>query len=271
VLNLQHRAEIDSNLPGIVVVAADSNPSAPANEVSQRPVYIWNRLAYAENVVRADVGLPLDDNYFPPLDLLFRAPIDASDDLYMQVVSVGTISGYNYVKVRGAHLHDLPQRGSLRILGNGANANKIWKFSNKLAFPDVSTPPTYGSYDLVTLVAPLNANVAYPGAVGEVVELLHDDYSAPCVRVEYVQGPSGEVTLQFKVGILAMDKEYELNTASIFDDFVRGLADGYTVSQIYTQDSRFNGAGSAPTVNVTDFIAYDGGLQPTEGEVFWRW
>ena len=53
--------------------------------------------------------------------------------------------------------------------------------------------------------------------------------------------------------------DYELDTISVADDFVRGMQPGYAVSGTYIQDATYNGSGAIPAVNQPGFIVYDGG------------
>jgi hypothetical protein len=193
--------------------------------------------------------------------VLLHAPISSYADQYLRVVSFGEINGLNSIRVKGAHFRDLPQRGAVRIL-TGSGRNRVFNFYNKFMFPGVDD-------DSIMLAAVADDNVPYQGSVGDVVELLHREFSAPCVRVEFSVDGSGEVTVQFKVGILGMDIPYENDVADDVDDFVRGLRPGYAVSAVYSQASGWDGVGVQPVVNADGFVVFDGGLSG-DGEEHWN-
>lgn len=249
--NGQNRAEIDLDLPGLKV--------EPANETgnfSQRPVHLWNRVALSSSLTTIQLGRGTDLEY-PTYDVLLAAPIDSYEDLYLRVKASGSIGALYYVRVSGVQYKDLPQFGTLRILGNtgtsASEANSIWSFTHK-AIDNVSSDESS-----VTLIG----TVPYPGTVDDLVEMLHQEYSCPCVRVQFTED-DGEIQLQFKVGTLSMSDTYENDNASDdVDDYVRGLADGYSVSAVYTQAASWSGLGPRPSINVDGFYVVDGGSTGT--------
>jgi len=266
-VNIQHRAAIDTNLPGLTVVASDIVP----DDFSERPVLLWNRHNVCNAIVRADVGRPTSSE-FVPYDIILRGEIDQHTTKYMQVVGKGEFNGLNYVQVTGVHFHDLPQFGAVRVLAPSNNHNSVFNYSRKLVFPtSTGTNPTSPSaIDLDTVV--LAGGDAYPGDIGDIVELLHQEYSSPVVRVEFSTAATGLVEVQFKVGTLDMSLPYEEDVlADDADDYVRGLAPGYSVSAIYSQSGTFTGIGTQPSASPDGFICYDGGavVGATEPE-FWN-
>ncbi len=273
-ISVQHRAVIDTSLPGLKVVAATEAPS----DYSERPVYVWNRQNVCNGLLRLDIGRPGSSNY-TPFDIIIRAPIDESTTKYMRVVAKGQLrDGSHYIRVCGVHFHDLPTFGAVRVLSPRINENAIYNYNRKLAFPSILTEgtgesgtqpseptggavPDYSGYcDTIVLATTGSANNPYPGDVGDLVELLHQEYSTHIVRAEFSFNPSTElVELQFKVGYLDMSRAYEEDIDSDIDDFVRGLEPGYAVSAVYSQAGTYTGVGQQPDASPDGFVVYDGG------------
>lgn len=262
----QHRAVIDNDLPGLKVVAATTAP----DDFSERPVWLWNRRNVCNALIHADIGRP-SSSIFTPYDFALRAQIDESETRYARVLEKGMINGLHFIRVTGVHFHDLSSFGSLRILYPNNNRNQIYNYNRKLMFPpqgSIGTEPTGGSeYPLdinnVILMGGANDNVEYPGEIGDVVELLHQEYNCPIVRVECSYNTdTGLINIQFKVGTLDMSLPYEEDViADDADDFVRGLAPGYAVSAVYSQAGVFSGVGTQPDASPEGFVVYDGGAQ----------
>ena len=121
-------------------------------------------------------------------------------------------------------------------------------------------------FDRIVLVS---TEGAYQGSEGDVLELMPQDYTSLACRLEFgYDALTGLLTLQVKIGTLDMTKQYEQNATGSSDDYVRGLADGHTVSAIYTQAGTYSGVGTKPDTSPDSFVIYDGGLQ-TGGE-FWN-
>lgn len=258
----QHRAVIDTALPGLKVV---STTDAPSN-FSERPVWFWNRKNITNGLMRLDIGRP-DSSNFTPYDVVLRAPIDEHVEKYMQVVGMGTVNGLNYVRVCGAHFHDLPPFGTIRVL-TAENQNILFNYHRKLMFANTISETNPGTdvinqaCDTIVLAGSASDNVAYPGAIGDIVELLHQEYNSPVVRVEFTyDSDTGLVQLQVKVGTLDMETAYEGDIADDSDDYVRGLAGGYAVSAVYSQTGTFTGVGTQPDATPAGFVVYDGGAQ----------
>jgi len=275
-INIQHKAYIDTSLPGLVVIASDVAP----DDFSERPVWLWNRRNLCNALVRTDIGRP-DSSEFVPFDLALRADIDEHTNRYCKVMGKGTIDGLNYVRICGLHFHDLPQFGTLRILSPESNQNLIFNYTRKFAFPSLITEgaePTSGfaanpgDCDSLILTGDASDNAVYPGDSGDICELLHQEYNSPIVRVEFsYNSATGLVELQFKVGVLDMSLPYEEDIDDDIDDYVRGLAPGYVVSAVYSQAGTFSGVGTQPSASPEGFIVYDGGsvIGGTQDE-FWN-
>lgn len=272
-INRPHSAIIDTSLPGLRVVSNNES----MNDYSERPVYFWNRRNLSNALMRIDVGKPESSSY-TPYDILLRAQIDSYDGKYMKVLGKGkrgqsqiiSSLGDNYLRVGGVHFHDLPPFGTVRVL-NGHLANYTFKYVRKLMFPtniltEGTEPIRIDGTDSILLVADKNdPNVdlfaeGFEG--GEIVELVHQEYNNPIVRLEFtVDEQTQLVRLQFKVGMLDMSIPYELNEDGVTDDYVRGLASGYAVSAVYSQTGAYTGVGTRPESSLDQFVVYDGGVQ----------
>jgi hypothetical protein len=165
------------------------------------------------------------------------------------------------VRVCGAHFHDLPKFGALRIL-SGDNQNSTFNYSRKFMFPTTVTEGTYPTSDVACDSIVLAGSEAFPGAAGDVVELLHQEYNSTAVRVEFTYDEgTGLVQLQFKVGTLDMSIPYEDDDSDDIDDYIRGMAPGYAVSAVYSQAGPYTGVGTQPNASPDGFVVYDGGVQ----------
>ena len=256
-LNDQHRAYIDTDLPGLRVNAA----TGASEPYSERPVYLWNRHRLGNMLVTADVGRPTQSE-FPPYDILLSAPIDNYDNVYLRIVGKGEFieAAGHWILVKGAHFRDLPTSGALRLLSG--SRNMIWNYTDKLTYPSLDD-------DAIALAG----TVECPGEIMDVAELLHQEYSGPCVRVEFasVIGTESIVQVQFKVGTLDMSQPYEENISTDdIDDYIRGMKPGYAVSSIYTQNGTFTGVGTQPETDVDGFVVYEGGLIDGTEQEFWN-
>ena len=106
-----------------------------------------------------------------------------------------------------------------------------------------------------------------------VAELLRQDFTAPCIRLQFIVNNTvnaQSVQLQTVVGMLDMSVPYEYNQSDPEDDLVRGFSPGYTVSTTLVQngfivDGNPNNVDSSPS----GFKVYAGGELdvPYNGEV----
>lgn len=265
-INYQHRAVYDTALPGIRVQSV-SNPPTNYNE---RPVYLWHKKSLNNAFIRADIGRPEVDGY-TAVDFLIRSKVDSYTEKYMKVIGTGILNGKYYIRVVGVSFGELPNRGSVRILPQQSGYNSIFNYAFKAVFPGTQevTGSTYlagtGPYDQASLDHSIflisdSDNLPFPGAVGDIVELLHEDYNSTVVRLEFLRDVNSSVLyLQAKVGTLDMARAYEDDMAGSLDDLIRGMAPGYAVSNIYTQADIFTGVGAQPSTNVSGFVMYEGG------------
>lgn len=250
-LNVQHRAVFEPNIPALKV---EASPTAASN-FSERPVWVWNRHRSCNWLVRADIGRPTSSDFIP-YDLMLRSEIDEHTNKYLRVVETGTFLGLHYVRVCGLHFHDLPPFGSLRVL-TSSNKNAIFNYTRKFVPSSVDE----ADYDSIILTCDPDENLAFPGDAGDIVELLHQEYSGLAVRVEFnFDSQIGRIETQFKVGVLNMGLPWEQNATDSEDDFVRGLSPGYAVSAVYSQAGTYDGVGTAPDSSPPEFVVYDGGM-----------
>lgn len=278
--NNQYVADDDPTIPGLHVVQTDPYTQA------ERPVFLWNRKNHENTIITALVGMPDPanfDNFFPPIDILLRAPVDSFDDVYIKVIqrgqfTAGPYAGKYYVVVHGVRWRDLPQRGVLRTL-TGLTRNEYWRFNVKMAFPPADD-------DAVLLVSEDDAPFLFDddfgigtGSVGPtpapvtvpttttVAQLLHQDYTASAVRLQFSindRTNSESVQLQVKAGLLDMCQPYELDrSGTAADDLVRGFRPGaFSVSKILTQQGFITSIETPPS-NPAGFVVYKGGFLPT--------
>ena len=187
----------------------------------------------------------------------------------MKVVSIGNINGLNYVMVCGADFGDIPPFGTIRILNPGSATNQIYNYNKKFVFPSEVINPVFGvpssltisGCDVLVLANGFPDNKAYLGNVGDVVEIVHQDYDNPVIRLQYsFDAATSAVSLQLIVGQLDMSLPYDIdNPTDEIDDFVRGLAPGYVVSAVYTQAGTWSGIGTQPASTPKGFKFLDGG------------
>jgi len=264
ILNGQLTADIDYNLPGLVVRSTDG--TGGTEPLNTRPVMVWNRHNHRNVYSRFWIGMPPASKY-PPYDILLRAPIDSFDDVYMKVLrrgqfTAGPFAGNHYIVVKGARWRDLPSQGIVETLTPG-HRNLLWRYYHKAAF-------AYGDDNGITLVGDV---IEFPFMAAdssgtmptspETVRLLREDYNAPCVRCEFSvdETPNApSVQLQIKVGILDVNEPYELDRGTDpNDDLVYGMAPGYTVSRVMTQDGFIIAGNEDPNSDPTGFRVYKGG------------
>ena len=261
------RAVIDTNIPCLKVLESD------------RPVWLWNRKSFCNSLIRLDIGRPEisgTDPYYSVYDLVFRADIDENENKYCRVQSIGETDGLDCIQICGLNYHDLPPFGSIRVISPGSNSDIIYNYHRKSMFSTiisgtdgtVGTEPTAGyelsDCNLITLIG----EEPYSGNVGDICELLHQEYDSHVVRAEFHFNPlTGLVRLQFKVGNLDVELPYDNGT----NDFIRDLAPGYAVSGEYQQAGTFTGVGTQPDSTIDGFVVYDGQavIAGTQNE-FWN-
>lgn len=269
-INNKFIATIDYDRDALVVEQLD-----PDDDV-EPPIFLWHRSNHKNTVIRALVGMPTNSR-FPPIDLLLRAPIDSFDNVYMEVISRGTIAagpfaGMPFIRVQGVHHVDLPREGWLRHM-TGTWRDHKWHYNHKVSF---------GLSGHVMLIGATGDDFRFdedyvpgdtetdPSAYGTgstpdnttVVQLEHQDYTSPCLRLEFsVNDNTGSeaVQMQFKGGILDMGEPYELDSTLLPEDnLVRGMSP-YSISRTFTQDGFISTGLETPESDPSDFIVYDGG------------
>ncbi len=281
-VNNRFVANIDSSRPALVV--ENSAPDADR----ELPVFLWHRGSHKNVYIKAKIGMP-ESSQFPPIDILLRAPVDSFDDVFMQVISRGSLSsgplaGRPFIKVSGVSFKDLPKTGTLRVL-TGIYRDTTWKYDYKIAFGSsvngdgliLVGQPGYGfTFDEDFVPGDSDENpTSNPTETPSdtipdkttIVQLLRHDYTSPCLRIESsVNTNTGaeSVQMQFKAGILDMSEPYELNLTSPKDNYVRGLRPGeFTVSRIYTQDGFIETGVETPASTPSGFVVYKGGTLPS--------
>lgn len=291
-INNQYVAAINPNLPGLVVT--ETSPQSD----QERPVWIWHRGNHKNVLITALVGRP-ENSRFPPIDIVLRAPIDHVDDVYVKIIrrgffETGVFRGNSYIVVKGVQWKELPPSGSLRIL-TGYWRNTTWNYQYKTAFDkydddgvmligfydafpfDVDAVPEVEGTGATDLTGGTGTNITEQEEAAAVTtpdrttvaQLLHQEYSAPVVRLEFsVNDSSDAESIQFQVhsGILNMSEAYSLNLSEDYsDDFVRDFTPGlYAVSRIHTQDGFVSDGVTIPDVVPEGFKVYDGGYLPVE-------
>lgn len=262
--NSMFSANIDYDLPGLHVVE-NEDVTGDMTDTYERPVYLWHRANHANFYTRMYVGQP-DSSFYPPIDLLFRSKIDSFDDVYVDIRETGVIGDDNYIIVRGVEWGDIPKRGTVRFLTKSRNL--VWKYEKK-----AMTDSLAGNIMLIG-ESPLPATTeGIDPAPGEmsIGLILHEDYDTYCCRLEFLvndePGTEG-VQLQFKVGILDMNEEYQFNETSQRDNLIKGFMPGsYSVSRWFYQDGFWSGPGTT-TGDPSNFIVFPGGR--VLGEEAWN-
>lgn len=293
-----YNVECDFNKDGIVdvrdlaIIAQHFDLSI--EKVINRPIFLWNRRNHSNMYIKSQIGMPEKAaQLYPPYDFLLDAPVDSYDDTYMKVVrrgviSVGPFAGAPYIVIKGQHWHDLPAQGVIRIL-TGAFRHIIWKYYFKTAFfgdegvtligrdiifpfdedfpiEDAAIDCSFASFTQVSDITADRGVVDVPTNT-TVIELLHQDYSAPAVRFQFDTNYSTgleAVQLQIVVGILDMSVPYPLNVSNNpADDYVRGFAPGFTVSRVLVQSGFItDGIGADVKSTPPEFRCYKGGELP---------
>lgn len=257
----EHRAVIDTALPGLKVTADPNN----LDDFSERPINLWYRKSLNNALISLDIGRP-SSSEFSPFDIILRGNIDEHANKYVKMVDSGIVDGLHYIEVKGVQFHDLPPFGTLRVLSPSSNHNVVYNYTKKFLCK-TETQLTGGTghtdpFDSVVLVN-TDSNTQYLGSEGDILELLHQEYNSVVVRVEFGFTPGTNlVELQFKVGTLDMSLPYEEDLAADdLDDYVRGMTSGYAVSAVYSQAGTFTGVGAKPATSPENFKVYDGGAQ----------
>lgn len=260
-LGNQFVADIDYDLPGLKVEdlgATDADFSYP--------VFLWDRHNHQNFYAKILVGQP-DNSNFPPIDILLRAPIDSYGNVFMQVIDSASPTGSDpYIVVNNVSWDELPSTGTLQILNNVVEDSDpvyTWEYLTKAWHP-------YG----IMLIGDTSFPVSGVTSVDPtVVGLVHEDYNAPCLRLEFSINNSSEIVqLQFKYGILDMNQTYSLSDGSVNDDKVKDFEENnYVVSQ-WLQQNGFITSTENPSSSPADFRVYVGGYLPAPiGSVTERW
>ena len=301
-----YRTDCDFNEDGFIDVRdlaiIAQNFDLSVEKVVNRPVFLWHRQNHTNVYLKGQIGMPEEAaQIYPPYDILLTAPVDKYDDSYFKVTkrgvfTVGPFAGAPYIVVKGLRWKDLPAQGVMRVL-TGAFRNVIWRYYFKLDFADqddnslvlvgrdiifpfdedfpiynFATDCTYSPTSISDITGTSSADVDTPTNT-TVIELLHQDYTAPTVRLQFDTNYSSgleAVQLQIIVGILDMSVPYPLATgADPADDYVRGFAPGYIVSKVMIQTGFIlDGIGATTKSSPEAFKVYKGGelAVPVDGQ-----
>jgi hypothetical protein len=281
-----YNPDADFNSDGMIDVRDlgifGTNYNIYAKQYSDQPVFIWQRGNHKNILVRAKIGRPKSGG-FPPIDILFGAPIDSVDDVYVKIIkrgvfNTGVFANLPYIIFNSEDFKAVPQSGTLRIL-TGVYRDILWKYShkiydgNQLILIGIDTMFPYDE-DYLSGSGSTGTSPLIDTPTNSVVcQLMHADYSASALRLEFsINSTTGSesVQLQMSGGLLSMKTPYNLDRLALdgkpypYDDFVRGFAPGqFAVSKIYTQVGFISdGIGSDVSSDVDGFKVYDGGLLP---------
>lgn len=275
--------DADFNLDGVIDIRDlgifGTNYNIYTKYYSDQPVFIWHRGNHKNVLVKAKIGRPSSSD-FPPIDILFGAPIDSVDDVYAKISKRGTFStgifaNLPYVIIDSLDFKSIPQSGTLRVL-TGVYRDILWKYSHKI----------YDGNQIILIgvdtVFPFDEDYLAGSTGGPLVDtsvntvmcqLMHADYSSPAIRLEFsVNSTTGSesVQLKFTSGRLSMKTPYDLDRLALdgkpypYDDFVRGYAPGeFAISKTFTQVGFISdGIGANASSDTAGFKVYDGGLLP---------
>lgn len=258
-------ANIDYDLPGLHVTENEDLTEEIVDRY-ERPVYVWNRVNHSNFYMKMLVGQP-DASFYPPIDILFRSPVDSFADTYVVINESGMVGSEYYIIVDGVNWNDVPKRGTIRFLTKSRNL--VWKYQKK-AMSNSSNGKLVliSEYPLPTTTEGIESD---PNEMSIGV-ILHDDYDSYCCRLEFmVNNTTGSeaVQLQFKVGILDMDTEYDFDDPSeTWDNLIKGFRpQSYSVSRWFVQDGFWSGPGTT-VGDPVNFVTYPGGL--VLGEESWN-
>jgi len=230
----------------------------------QRPVFIWHRSSLRNALVEVHMAKPepSESGYlFPPVDVLLRAPVSVVGSKYGTVVENGSFSGgqlegMNWVRIAGLSWHELPPRGAIKtlIFDGSFTYGKTMPYSAKLASTDG------GSVYLATDESPIAENT--------VVELLHEEYTTPAARLQFMHNHNGhDLEMSATVGTLDMSVDFikeetdeTVGTAGIpFNTFVRGFSD-YSMSKTFWQNGSAYTTTNGLETSDDNFFVLNGGV-----------
>lgn len=253
-VNPDSRATVDIVRPGLVV----NGPSGDTSSFPVRPIFLWHRANQYNSYAKFLIGRP-DSSDYTPIDILFRAPVDSWDTRHLFVTDVQTIGGIGAVSVCGLNFNDIPPFGTVRNLTPGSRREFSFNYSRKIVSMEGSPTSGYGC-NQITLVG-YEDDPAPNIQPGDVLELVHQDYNSPVLRLDWEVEPASNIQrLRFRVGNLNTGLPYDGDLpATAKDDFVRGLDPGYVVSATYSQAGFWTGLGNKPATSIDEFAVYDGG------------
>jgi len=247
----------------------------------QRPIFIWHRASLRNALMEVHFSRPVESTagvLFPPVDVLFRAPISTVDTKYATITDTGAFntgqySGMSWVQLMGVNWHDLPSRGAIKVLmfDGSFTYGQTVQYAAKL-------PSSAGAAIYLATNDPLPA-------AGTVVEILHEEYTTTAARLQFRHNiNSHDIEMQPIVGTLDMGTEYNLESTSptdIADNFIQDFSSSEDGS-VYWQNGEAETTTSGITTSESGFYILNGGVVSTveyynvlkimvnEGQV-WMW
>lgn len=224
---------------------------------TQRPVMLWHRAAIRNALIEVHLARPVEaSRVYPPIDILLRAPISGVGSVYATVAAKGSFAsgpytGSYWVKITGAHWHDLPFAGAIKSLLSPYG--QVMTYSAKVA-------STGNDIYLVTDDTTPN--------VGDLVEILHQEYTTSAARLQFLFNSNGhDIEMVPVVGTLDMGVEYSLSgsgtgteeTGAAPSDFIKDFS-AYTLAPTYWQNGDTETAISGIETSVSGFYILNGGL-----------
>lgn len=258
-INSAYDAVIDQITPALTV---SDNPGTETEY--RRPVTIWNRQAlrdaYLEFHFARPVPVDVTDTAtkYPPMDILLRAPIDSLEVKYAYISGSGSIgtgdyAGKTYCLLSGITVEEIPPTGLIRVVNSGGSYDSTFGYVAVMK-------------DAVTGHAAIIMDSAAPGS-SDIVEIMHEDYKSPALRLQFTFLQDHDLTLQPQVGILNPTSIYNSSDTNV-NDYVGAMEAGYTVGSTHWQDGSTSSGTSGITVNPEGFVCYTGTGTTGGDEVF---
>ena len=251
-------ATIDQGIPALVV-AEDEGNAADA----ELPVMLWHRTSLRDAYLEFHLACPEPPPgaiSYPPIDVLFRAPIDSFGRKYAKVLDIRTLAapyaGQVGVLIKGPGYNQWPMTGTIRTLYNSGDYayGQSYRYTSKLL--------SYSNTDQVLLV--MDATSA--PAAGEIIELVPQQYLAPAARLQFDFDNGHDILMQPIVGTLNMATPYKASDTPI-NDLAGDFAAGYAVGNSHWQDGVAANNSSLISASPEGFIVYTGSGSTVE-EIF---
>lgn len=247
VINSAYDAIVDTSIPALTVL---DNPGVAGEQ--RRPVSIWHRSSLRDAYLELHFARPVQTGstssavLYPPIDIVFRAPIDSYEVQYGAIASHGTVgsgtyNGSTFVVLTGIKQTQVPKRGLIRSVD-------VSGYGTTYAYIATMRTADGSAVLIMTSTAPAdNADI----------EVLHEEYQTPALRLQFGFNNGHDITLQTKVGILDPTAIYEASDSNV-NDFAGQFLPGYAVGLANWQD----GATASGTTGISShpdgFVVYNG-------------